>query len=101
MPNKKRSLRHGVAKFPELEVELIGWIKAKQQQVIAVSTMLICLKAKCWAKRSRNKFQGISRLVPKIYELNIRQNSFSDFSSPRLGVRLMRGGVLYVGFYGN
>ena len=47
MPNKKRSLRHGLAKFPELEVELISWSKAKRQQGIAVSTMLIRLKAKC------------------------------------------------------
>ena len=52
-------------------------------------------------KRSQNKFQGVSRLVPKIYELNIRQNIFSDFSSPRLGVRLMCRGGLYAGFYGN
>ena len=50
MPNKKRSLRHGLAKFLELEVELIGWNKAKPQQGIAVSMTLICLKAKCWAK---------------------------------------------------
>ena len=52
-------------------------------------------------KRSQNKFQGVSRSVPKIYELNIRQNIFSDFSSPRLGVQLMRGGGLYGGFYGS
>ena len=58
-------------------------------------------KGKMLGKRSQNKFQGVSRLVPKIYELNIRQNIFSDFSSPRLGVRLMRGGSLYAGFYGN
>ena len=51
-------------------------------------------------KRSRNKLQGVSPLVPEIYELNIRQNIFSDFSSPRLGARLMRGGGLYAGFYG-
>ena len=49
MPNKKRLLRHGLAKLPELEVELIGWIEAKRQQGIAVSTTSICLKAKCWA----------------------------------------------------
>ena len=48
--NKKRSLQHGLAKFPELEVELIGWNKAKRQQGIAVLTMLIHLKAKYWAK---------------------------------------------------
>ena len=35
---------------PELEVELIGWSKAKRQQGIAVSTTLSCRKAKCWAK---------------------------------------------------
>ena len=49
-PNKKRWLRHGLAKVPELEVELIGWNKAKQQREIAVSMTLIRLKAKCWAK---------------------------------------------------
>ena len=49
-PNKKRSLRHGLAKFPEHEVELIGWIKAKRQLGVAVSTTLIRLKAKCWEK---------------------------------------------------
>ena len=49
MPNKKRSLPHGLAKFLELDVELIGWSKAKRQQGIAVSTTLIRLKAKCWA----------------------------------------------------
>ena len=48
-------------------------------------------KGKMLGKRSWNKFQGISRLVPKTYELNIRQNIFSDFSSPRLGLRLMHG----------
>ena len=50
MHNKKTSLQHGLAKFPELEVELICWIKAKRQQGIAVSTTIIRLKANCWAK---------------------------------------------------
>ena len=49
-PNKKRLLQHGLAKFPELEVKLIGWIKAKRQTGIAVSTTLLRIKAECWAK---------------------------------------------------
>ena len=56
-------------------------------------------KGKMLGKRSWNKFQGISPLLPKIYELNIRQNICSDFSSPRLGVQLMRRGSLYASFY--
>ena len=40
-------------------------------------------------------------MVPKICELTIRQKNFSDFSSPRIGVRLMPRGSLYKGFYGN
>ena len=57
-PNKKRTLRHGLVKFPKLEVELSGWIKAKRQQGTAVSTSLIRLKAKFWAKDQGINFKA-------------------------------------------
>ena len=37
------------AQFPELEEDLAAWITSKRQEGVAVSTAVICLKAKALA----------------------------------------------------
>ena len=77
-PSKKRSLRHGLAKFPELEVELIGWIKAKRQQGSAVSTTSIHLKAICWAKVQGINFKASlhwRQRFMKRHDLSVRRKT--------------------------
>ena len=53
MPRLKRANRYGAAHYPELESkELAIWVAEKRQAGGAVSTNVICLKAKLIAQKS-------------------------------------------------
>ena len=52
MPRHKRANRYGATHYPELEKELAIWVAEKRQAGGAVSTNVICLKAKLIAQKS-------------------------------------------------
>jgi len=52
MPRLKRANRYGAMHYPELEKKLAIWIAEKCQAGGAVSTNVICLKARLVAQKS-------------------------------------------------
>ena len=50
MPRIKQAEWGKSAKFPELEEDLAAWITSRRQEGVAVSTTVICLKAKALAR---------------------------------------------------
>ena len=49
LPNDKRALRGGKAKFPELEQNMQDWIKENNEEGISVSLNMMQEQAKCFA----------------------------------------------------
>lgn len=59
MPQQKRARRSGTARWPNLEKDLVEWIKGQRSKGLAVSTTKIRLQAKLWAREQKiDDFKG-------------------------------------------
>lgn len=65
------------AQFPELEEDLAAWITSKRQEGVAVSTTVICLKAKALACEKDNIVADTFKTSQSWCYKFLARNSFS------------------------